>query len=67
MGSRALVVVCRDEEAAAKRFGVENEFDIITTRTGRRFFNDLVMEAALLDRVRAALSASGSWDEHETN
>lgn len=67
MGSRAVVVVCRDEETAAKRFGVEGEAGIITTRTGRRFFNDLAMEAALLDRVRTALSAAQFWEEHETN
>ncbi|QDV73845.1 polynucleotide kinase-phosphatase [Botrimarina mediterranea] len=66
MGSRAVVVVCRDEEVAAKRFGVQGEAGVITTRTGRRFFNDLAMEAALLERVRAALSAAGFWEEHQT-
>lgn len=66
MGSRAVVVVCRDEEAARKRFGVEGEAGIITTRTGRRFFNETELEAALLDRVRNALTASGFWDELKT-
>ena len=63
MGSRAVVVVCRDEAEASKRFGVEGEAGIITTRTGRRFFDDIDLEAALLERVRAALTASGFWDE----
>jgi len=67
MGSRAVVVVCQDEEAAAKRFGVEGESGIITTRTGRRFFNDEKMEAELLGRVRNALTADDFWEKHNTN
>ena len=39
MGSRAVVVVCRDEEVARKRFGPEVA-GIVYTRTGRRFFDD---------------------------
>lgn len=67
MGSRAVVVVCRDEEAARRRFGVEGEGGIVTTRTGRQFFEDASLEAALLDRVRSALTASGFWDEFSTD
>ena len=67
MGSRAVVVVCRDEEAARKRFGVEGESGIVVTRTGRKFFNDSELESALLDRVRAALTAANFWDEFSTN
>ena len=67
MGSRAVVVVCKDQEVAAKRFGVEEEAGIITTRTGRRFFNETDLEAALLDRVRNALTASGFWEEFSTD
>ncbi len=67
MGSRAVVVVCQNEEAAAKRFGVENESGIITTRTGRRFFDDMKLEAGLLGRVRDALTADNFWEEHNTN
>jgi protein phosphatase len=67
MGSRAVAVVCRDEHAAQKRFGVEREAGIITTRTGRRFFNEADVELALLDRVRSALTASGFWDEFATD
>src|SRR5207249_11221571 len=40
MGSRAVIVVCRDEAAARRRFGIDGEDGIIFTRTGRRFFND---------------------------
>jgi len=42
MGSRAVVVICRDEDSARKRFGVaDGETGIVYTRTGRRFFNDV--------------------------
>ncbi len=62
MGSRAVVVVCRDEQAARERFGVtEGEVGIVTTRTGRRFFNDPSLEAQFLDRVRSALTAADLW------
>ena len=62
MGSRAVVIVCRDEQAARERFGVlEREVGVVTTRTGRRFFNDPSFEAQFLDRVRAALTAADVW------
>jgi protein phosphatase len=58
-----VAVVCRDEEAAARRFGTADGAGIIYTRTGRRFFDDREMEGALLDRLRRALSAAGAWEE----
>ena len=62
MGSRAVVIVCRDEQAARDRFGVlEGEIGIVTTRTGRRFFNDPDLEAQFLERVRSALTAADLW------
>ncbi len=62
MGSRAVVVVCRDEGAARERFGViGGEVGIVVTRTGRRFFNDAGLERQFLDRVRAALTAADLW------
>ncbi len=67
MGSRAVVVVCRDEDAARERFGVVGEgIGVCTTRTGRRFFDDGALEAALLDRVRAALDRARLWEEFDT-
>lgn len=71
MGSRAVVIVCRDPETARNRFGVvdaESEAGgICYTRTGRRFFSDAGTETALLARVRSALDRSGLWDELETS
>ena len=67
MGSRAVVVVCKDADAARERFGVaEGESGIVYTRTGRRFFNDAALEAAFLERVGAALSQTGFWEEFNT-
>ena len=68
MGSRAVVVACRDEQAARERFGVTTgERGIVVTRTGRRFFNDDDLERACLDRVRAALTAAELWTKLDTN
>jgi protein phosphatase len=64
MGSRAIVVVCRDEEAARRRFGVVEEgFGICYTRTGRRFFEDAELEMAFLERIRTAAVAAGLFEE----
>jgi polynucleotide kinase-phosphatase len=68
MGSRAVAIVCRDAATARKRFGVlGNETGIIYTRTGRRFFDDERLEAALLGRVRAAFDATGFWEKFSTD
>lgn len=68
MGSRAVVVLCRDEATARARFGIAGfGRGIIHTRSGRRFFNDDALEAALLDRLDAALGASGLWEELRTD
>ena len=67
MGSRAVVVVCQDAEAARQRFGVtQDESGIVYTRTGRRFFNELELESAFIDRVIQALSRDGFWDKFGT-
>ena len=68
MGSRAVVIVCRSAEAARQRFGVVgDETGIVYTRTGRRFFTDLQLEADLLARIRAAMDASGFWTQFSTD
>jgi protein phosphatase len=67
MGSRAVVVVCQNPEAARDRFGVtEADTGIVYTRTGRRFLTDSHLEVQLLDRLRNALTASGFWQEFNT-
>ena len=68
MGSRAVVVACRDEGAARERFGVDTgELGIVVTRTGRRFFNDPDLERRFLNRVRSALDAADLWSKLETS
>jgi len=68
MGSRAVVVVCRDEDAARLRFGVVGEgTGICYTRTGRRFFDDPAVEKEFLARLQQAVSAAGLWEELETD
>jgi polynucleotide kinase-phosphatase len=69
MGSRAVVVVCRDGDVALRRFGVPDSAaaGAIYTRTGRAFFHDEQIERLLLDRVRSAFDAEGLWDELETD
>lgn len=64
MGSRAIVIVCRDEDAARRHFGVVEEgFGICYTRTGRRFFADSELERAFLDRIRTAATTAGLYEE----
>jgi protein phosphatase len=68
MGSRAVVVICRDDSVAARRFGVVGEgIGIIYTRTGRHFFEDKNLETAFLDRIRVALDKSDLWQEYQTD
>lgn len=68
MGSRAVLVVCRDERVAEKHFGVHGEGrGVCYTRTGRPFFNDAATQAAVIDRTADALTAAGIWDELKTD
>ena len=65
MGSRAVLLVCRDAAAARERFGVDDgSSGAVWTRTGRPFFKPALTEA-LLDRVRAA--AGPLFDELATD
>jgi protein phosphatase len=66
MGSRAIVIVCRDDQVAPRRFGIEG-VGICYTRTGRPFFEDPVMQEAVLGRVRSAAESAGLWDELRTD
>ena len=68
MGSRAVIVLCRDEAVARQRFGVSgDEIGIIYTRTGRPFFSDTRMERQVLDRLRKAMDKSDLWSNLESD
>ncbi|MGI8687227.1 MAG: polynucleotide kinase-phosphatase [Thermomicrobiales bacterium] len=68
MGSRAIFVVCRDENVVRTRFGIlEPGIGICYTRTGRRFFDDAPLEDALLRRIKGALDATSFWEQFTTD
>jgi len=75
MGSRAVIILCKDRDAAAKRFGVtDNSFGVIYTRAGRPFFDRQYNESektrtenALLTRLGNLLSSSFFWDDFNTD
>ena len=66
MGSRAIVLACRDDQPAG-RFAVPDALPgAVYTRTGRPFFA-AARTAELLDVVRGAVAAAGLWDELDTS
>ncbi|TAE47738.1 MAG: polynucleotide kinase-phosphatase [Bacteroidetes bacterium] len=68
MGSRAVLVICKDEVTALRRFGVENEgAGVCYTRTGRSFFNEGSIGQELIEVLRNALTQSGFWDKFHTD
>jgi polynucleotide kinase-phosphatase len=68
MGSRAVLVICKDEETATKRFGVQNEgIGICYTRTGRNFFNDAEIEKEFIGRVNQCLTKTDFWEKFNTD
>ena len=71
MGSRAVVVVCRNAETARRRFGAMEETAQYPgrcfTRTGRQFFDDPALNDGILNAIGAAMTAAGLWDELETD
>jgi 3' terminal RNA ribose 2'-O-methyltransferase Hen1 len=68
MGSRAVVIVCRDQDVARRRFGIVGQGSgICYTRMGRRFFDDRQLESALIEEVRSALTAADFWSQFSTD
>jgi len=68
MGSRAIVIIGKNEEAITHAFGISGEgIGIVYTRTGRAFFNDKAIEQTLLARLNAALITSGFYDSFDTD
>lgn len=64
MGSRAVVVLCRDEDVARRRFGVTDEgIGIVYGRTGRRFFGDAMpqLEKELLEHLPDTLTRNDAY------
>jgi protein phosphatase len=67
MGSRAIVVIGKNEAAIERHFGIVNEgIGVCYTRTGRRFFTEPQLETEFLTKLNAALSNSGFWQKLDT-
>lgn len=67
MGSRAVVLLCRDAAVAESRFGATaGESGAIYTRTGRSFFAPS-LTSSLLERLRDCVSTAGFWEELGTD
>jgi protein phosphatase len=68
MGSRAVVILCRDESVSSRRFGVVTPaLGTVYTRTGRRFFNDNEFEIAFLTRLLGAAEKADLWTQLNTD
>lgn len=68
MGSRAVLIVAKDETVIERVFGIANEgIGTIYTRTGRAFFNEKETEQALLKRVNEALIKSDFYERFDTD
>jgi hypothetical protein len=63
MGSRAIVVVCRDEAAAMRRFGVRG-MGSVYTRNGRPFFDD---STDALRSIQDGLNRARFWEKFQTD
>lgn len=68
MGSRAIVVLCRDAAAATRRFGIaDGSLGTVYTRTGRPFFPKSAECAEFLRRLGDALGRAHAWDTLATD
>ncbi|WP_295117540.1 polynucleotide kinase-phosphatase [uncultured Chitinophaga sp.] len=68
MGSRAVVIVAKNEQAVKEAFGITGEgIGTIYTRTGRAYFNDKAVEQELLQRLNLALETTGFYEEFNTD
>jgi|UPI00036078CE protein phosphatase len=68
MGFQVVVIVCRDQTVAEKRFAVVDEgIGICYTRTGQRFFEDTSLQTQFLMRLNTALTRSGFWKRFDTD
>jgi len=67
MGSRAVVLVCRNDDIARTRFGAtDGTSGAVYTRTGRSFFES-ALTGDFLERLRSAISAAGLWEELDSD
>ncbi len=64
MGSRAVVVLCKEATVSQTRFGVVTpSLGTVYTRTGRQFIKDEALEQQFLSRLQQAAERAGLWEE----
>ena len=67
MGSRGVAIIGRDSNVIRDQFGIQDDKGAACySRTGRRFFNNSIMEAEFFQQAREAIRAAGLWEELET-
>jgi protein phosphatase len=69
MGSRAVIVLCRDEATVYRRFGIPANglTGMCYTRTGRRFFDDDALDAAFITRLITTMNTADIWERYKTD
>ncbi|PJD97044.1 MAG: polynucleotide kinase-phosphatase [Parachlamydia sp.] len=68
MGSRAIVIICKDTNVVKTRFGVdEDRIGICYTRTGRNFFTDTQIESQFFNKVHKAVEKADLWAKLNTD
>ena len=68
MGSRAVIVLCKNEDVAKERFGlVKPTLGMCYTRTGRPFFKDESLHQNILIRLNEAMHKSDLWSTLNTD
>ncbi|BAV05308.1 polynucleotide kinase-phosphatase [Filimonas lacunae] len=68
MGSRAVVIICKNKDVVKERFGItDNSIGICYTRTGRAFFTDKATEQAFLQMVQTVLTERDFWTKFDTD
>ena len=66
MGSRAVLVLSKDEASAQRRFG-SRRLGSIYTKNWVRFFYDEALEGRILSELSAALTARQFWEKFHTD
>jgi protein phosphatase len=68
MGSRAIVIICKDKNVVKDRFGVDEDvLGVCYTRTGRNFFAEANIEVQFLKKVHEAVGRGGLWEKLKTD
>src|SRR5262249_6572407 len=63
LGSAAVAVICRDERASERRFGIE-ALGCLYSKAGRQMFDD---QTAMLVGLRDALTRANFWENFSTD